>query len=89
MKMLAFMDKLHVRVSPNISGWSAALESSLGQQGFHLVSNNSLQRKLAACLHWYRFMTVTNDLLVDKFIMLANMDSAAVESDQPKDKDKV
>jgi hypothetical protein len=45
-----------------------------------LGSNDSLRRKLAACLRWYRFMIATNDLLVDKLITFANMDQASGKS---------
>jgi CxC1 like cysteine cluster associated with KDZ transposases len=83
-KMLAFMDELHVRVSPNLSGWSAALETFLGQQGFHLGSNDSLRRKLGACLRWYRFTRATTNLVVDRFISFATPEIPPSSSEDPK-----
>ncbi|KAH6911877.1 hypothetical protein BKA70DRAFT_1423629 [Coprinopsis sp. MPI-PUGE-AT-0042] len=83
-KMLSFMHELHVRCSPNISGWSSALETFLQGLGFSLASTDSLRRKIATSLRWYRFLLATKDLLIGHFIKLANaVDSSnvTVESD--------
>jgi CxC1 like cysteine cluster associated with KDZ transposases len=78
-KMLSFMHELHVRCSPNISAWSSALETFLQGLGFNLASTDSLRRKIATSLRWYRFLIATKEVLVTRLIKFAN----AVDPEAP------
>ncbi|KAH6886607.1 hypothetical protein BKA70DRAFT_1123120 [Coprinopsis sp. MPI-PUGE-AT-0042] len=75
LKMLEFMHQLHVRASPNITAWSTALEEVLESQGFKLASKDTLRRKLASSLRWFRFLAATKELVVDKLVSAAASDA--------------
>jgi hypothetical protein len=67
-KMLDFMSELFVRSPPNVTAWSSALEVSLDSLGYKLASADTLRRKIAACLRWYRFLVATKAVVVDNLM---------------------
>ncbi|KAH6874819.1 hypothetical protein BKA70DRAFT_1449241 [Coprinopsis sp. MPI-PUGE-AT-0042] len=81
-RMLSFMNELHLRSSPNITAWSSALDEFLSSQGFATSSTDTLRRKVAACLQWYRFLLATKDILVDQFVQMASSSTPEVANQQ-------
>ncbi|KAH6873968.1 hypothetical protein BKA70DRAFT_1129478 [Coprinopsis sp. MPI-PUGE-AT-0042] len=80
-QMLEFMAELFVRSPPNVTAWSCALEVSLESLGYKLASTDTLRRKLASAVRWYRFLVATKDVVVDRLIKMANPTTEQAESE--------
>jgi hypothetical protein len=62
--MLRFVKELHHRSTPNISAWSATLESSLCQQNFVVKGKDSICRKFAKALQYYSLLATKANIFV-------------------------
>ncbi|KAK7435306.1 hypothetical protein VKT23_019751 [Stygiomarasmius scandens] len=52
-RMLDFLARLFLRVSPNVTAWCGALEDYLRQQGYWLQGQDPLRRRFGNCLLWF------------------------------------
>ncbi|THU79970.1 hypothetical protein K435DRAFT_696684 [Dendrothele bispora CBS 962.96] len=52
-KMLDFVTRLFLRVSPNHTAWCHTLEDYLGSQGYHIHGTDPLRRRFANALMWF------------------------------------
>ncbi|THU87648.1 hypothetical protein K435DRAFT_681343, partial [Dendrothele bispora CBS 962.96] len=52
-RMLDFVNRLFLRVSPNITAWCGALEDFLRQQGHWLQGQDPLRRRFGNCVLWF------------------------------------
>ncbi|THV02922.1 hypothetical protein K435DRAFT_817478 [Dendrothele bispora CBS 962.96] len=52
-KMLDFVTRLFLRVSPNHTAWCNTLEDYLGSQGYHVHGTDPLRRRFANALMWF------------------------------------
>ncbi|THU78955.1 hypothetical protein K435DRAFT_699011, partial [Dendrothele bispora CBS 962.96] len=51
--MLDFVNRLFLRVSPNVTAWCGALEDYLRQQKYYLRGQDPLQRHFGNCVLWF------------------------------------
>ncbi|KAI5982636.1 hypothetical protein EDD15DRAFT_2391151 [Pisolithus albus] len=58
LRVLEFLKKLFVRLTPNTTAWCEALESFLDGQGYKLQLKDSLRRRFSNAYHWYTVLTV-------------------------------
>ncbi|KAI6147562.1 hypothetical protein EDD17DRAFT_1781038 [Pisolithus thermaeus] len=56
--VLEFMRTLFVRLTPNMTAWSEALESFLDAQGYQLQSKDNLWQHFSNAYHWYTVLTI-------------------------------
>ncbi|KAK7441208.1 hypothetical protein VKT23_016689 [Stygiomarasmius scandens] len=52
-RMLDFLARLFLRISPNVTAWCGALEDYLRQQGYWLQGQDPLRRRFGNCLLWF------------------------------------
>ncbi|THU88323.1 hypothetical protein K435DRAFT_580048, partial [Dendrothele bispora CBS 962.96] len=52
-RMLDFVTRLFLRISPNHTAWCNTLGDFLGAQGYHLHGSDPLRRRFASSLMWY------------------------------------
>ncbi|KAK7459482.1 hypothetical protein VKT23_009465 [Stygiomarasmius scandens] len=52
-RMLDFLARLFLRISPNVTAWCGALSNYLHQQGYWLNRQDPLQRRFSNCLLWF------------------------------------
>ncbi|THU82162.1 hypothetical protein K435DRAFT_692076 [Dendrothele bispora CBS 962.96] len=52
-RMLDFVTRLFLRVSPNFTAWCGALEDFLRSQGYKLVGQDPLRRRFGNALQWF------------------------------------
>ncbi|KAK7435870.1 hypothetical protein VKT23_019401 [Stygiomarasmius scandens] len=52
-RMLDFLARLFLHVSPNVTAWCGALEDYLRQQGYWLQGQDPLRRRFGNCLLWF------------------------------------
>ncbi|KAI5986471.1 hypothetical protein EDD15DRAFT_2389853 [Pisolithus albus] len=58
LRVLEFLKKLFVRLTPNTTAWCEALESFLDGQGYKLQLKDSLRQRFSNAYHWYTVLTV-------------------------------
>ncbi|KAI5989530.1 hypothetical protein EDD15DRAFT_2171326, partial [Pisolithus albus] len=58
LRVLEFMRRLFVRLTPNTTAWCEALESFLDAQGYQLKSKDNLRRRFSNAYHWYTVLTI-------------------------------
>jgi hypothetical protein len=72
--------ELHHRSSPNITAWSATLESSLHQQNYSINGQDTIRRKFSKVLRYYGYLVARTDLYVrNKMISIKALSSVAAE----------
>ncbi|KAK7452231.1 hypothetical protein VKT23_012336 [Stygiomarasmius scandens] len=52
-RMLDFLARLFLRISPNVTAWCGALSDYLRQQGYWLNGQDPLRRRFGNCLLWF------------------------------------
>ncbi|THU94094.1 hypothetical protein K435DRAFT_563197, partial [Dendrothele bispora CBS 962.96] len=52
-RMLDFVTRLFLRISPNHTAWCSALEDFLGAQGYRLIGTDPLRRRFSNALQWF------------------------------------
>ncbi|KIJ08167.1 hypothetical protein PAXINDRAFT_23506, partial [Paxillus involutus ATCC 200175] len=57
--VLELVKALFVRMTPNLSGWTEALESFLNDRGYKLATKDNLRRRFSTAYHWYLVLTIT------------------------------
>ncbi|KAI6100036.1 hypothetical protein EV401DRAFT_2061677 [Pisolithus croceorrhizus] len=58
LRVLAFLEKLFVHLTPNTTAWCEALESFLDVQGYKLQSKDSLHWQFSNAYHWYTVLRI-------------------------------
>ncbi|KIJ11573.1 hypothetical protein PAXINDRAFT_31481, partial [Paxillus involutus ATCC 200175] len=58
-RVLELVKALFVRMTPNLSGWTEALESFLNDRGYKLATRDNLRRRFSTTYHWYLVLTIT------------------------------
>ncbi|KIK73549.1 hypothetical protein PAXRUDRAFT_178130 [Paxillus rubicundulus Ve08.2h10] len=57
--VLELVKALFVHMTPNLSGWTEALESFLNNRGYKLATEDNLRRRFSTAYHWYLVLTIT------------------------------
>ncbi|KAI6142447.1 hypothetical protein BKA82DRAFT_4331470 [Pisolithus tinctorius] len=85
LRVLEFVRKLFVRLTPNTTAWCEALESFLDAKGYKLQSKDNLRRRFSNAYHWYTVLTI---YMEDHITGLVHSSQASVQQDtgsQPSD----
>ncbi|KAF9225000.1 hypothetical protein BS17DRAFT_827708 [Gyrodon lividus] len=56
--VLELMKALFVHMTPNMSGWSEALEAFLNDQRYKLATDDNLRQWFSTTYHWYLILTI-------------------------------
>ncbi|KAJ3764881.1 hypothetical protein FB446DRAFT_709922, partial [Lentinula raphanica] len=68
LRVLDFMTRLNLRVSPNNTAWCSALQDFLQNQGYHLHSQDPLRRRFANALQWFNTLQDVATRHIDRVI---------------------
>ncbi|KAF9231673.1 hypothetical protein BU15DRAFT_90847 [Melanogaster broomeanus] len=58
-RVLELVKGLFVHMTPNMSGWTEALEGFLNDRGYKLATNDNLRRRFSIAYHWYIILALT------------------------------
>ncbi|KAJ3720690.1 hypothetical protein C8R42DRAFT_696843 [Lentinula raphanica] len=67
-RVLDFVTRLNLRVSPNNTAWCSALQDFLDSQGYHLHSQDPLRRRFANALQWFNSLQDAATQYIDQSI---------------------
>ncbi|EIN06864.1 hypothetical protein PUNSTDRAFT_31527, partial [Punctularia strigosozonata HHB-11173 SS5] len=56
LNMLEMVATLFLYIAPNVTAWTATLETLLGARGHKLETRHSLRRRFGNALNWYSYM---------------------------------
>ncbi|KAK7444534.1 hypothetical protein VKT23_015212 [Stygiomarasmius scandens] len=67
-RMLDFVSRLFLRVSPNHTAWCSAVEDFLRCQGYRLQGKDPLQRRFGNALQWFSSLKAQNDVFIKSLL---------------------
>ncbi|KAJ3714856.1 hypothetical protein C8R42DRAFT_590975 [Lentinula raphanica] len=67
-RVLDFVDRLYLRISPNNTALSDTLEDFLKSQGFHLKGQDPLRRRFSNALQWYNTLVQVSTYYIDRVV---------------------
>ncbi|KAJ3764725.1 hypothetical protein FB446DRAFT_656203 [Lentinula raphanica] len=68
LRVLDFVTRLNLRVSPNNITWCSTLQDFLQSQGYHLHSQEPLRRRFANALQWFNTLQDVATQYIDRVI---------------------
>ncbi|KAJ3729813.1 hypothetical protein C8R42DRAFT_569495, partial [Lentinula raphanica] len=68
LRVLDFVTRLNLRMSPNNTAWCSALQDFLQSQGYHLHSQEPLRRRFANALQWFNTLQDVATQYIDNVI---------------------
>ncbi|KAK7448049.1 hypothetical protein VKT23_013806 [Stygiomarasmius scandens] len=67
-RMLDFVSRLFLRISPNHTAWCGAVEDFLRSQGYRLQGKDPLRRRFGNALQWFNSLKAENDVFVKSLL---------------------
>ncbi|KAK7442252.1 hypothetical protein VKT23_016222 [Stygiomarasmius scandens] len=87
-RMLNFVSRLFLRVSPNHTAWCSAVEDFLRSQGYRLQGKDPLRRRFGNALQWFNSLKANSEVFVKSLLsktrtQLLTSVSSSSDSQQP------